>query len=68
MFLNQVSSRFRPSVGIRVSARRLRDFSVFSVCLFSKNFPSARCTSAVSLVYTDAGVFGSKTVSVDRIL
>jgi hypothetical protein len=35
---------------------RARDFSMFSVCLSSKNFPSTRCASDTNVVCTDGEV------------
>jgi hypothetical protein len=49
------------TVGLRLSTRYIREFSVFSVCFFSKNCLSARCAAAAAC--RDGDVFGTRTVS-----
>jgi hypothetical protein len=52
--LNYFCSKFCPSVleivGLRVSARYIRDFSLFNVYSSFKNCPSARCASAANVL------------------
>jgi hypothetical protein len=74
LFLTQVyrGYKFCPfvleTVGLRVPFRYIRDFSMFSVCSFSKNYPSARCASAANVVCRDVDIFGTKTLSLKHIL
>jgi hypothetical protein len=56
------------TVGLRVRARDIKDFSMFNVCSSSKNCPSAICASAVNVVERDIDVFGPKTLSLKYIL
>jgi hypothetical protein len=73
-FLTQVyrGSKFCPSIletiGLRVPVRYIRDFSMFSVCSSSKDYPSARCASAANVVCRDFGIFGTKTLLLKHIL
>jgi hypothetical protein len=68
LFLTQVyrGSKFCPSVletvGLRVPVQSVRDFSMFSVCSYSKNCRAA-CTSAANVVCRDVDIFGTKTLS-----
>jgi hypothetical protein len=55
------------TVGLRAPARCIMDFSLFSVCSSSKNYPSARCASSAK-VCRDVKVFGTKTASFNHIL
>jgi hypothetical protein len=48
-------------VGLRVSARYIRDFSLFSICCF------ARCVSAAN-VCRDVDVFGANNVLLNHII
>jgi hypothetical protein len=56
LFLIQVyfGSKFCPSVleivGLRVPARYIGDFALFSACSSCRNCPSARCASAAMLL------------------
>jgi hypothetical protein len=47
-------SKFCPSilknVGLRVPARCIRDFALFTVCSSCKNCPSARCVTAANVM------------------
>jgi hypothetical protein len=67
-----LGSKFCRSVletdGLWVPAPCSRDFSMFSVCLSSKNFPSARSASATNVVCRDLDVFGTKAISLNHIL
>jgi hypothetical protein len=67
-FLAQVyrGSKFCPVleiVGLRVPARYIRDFTLFSVCSSSRYCPSARCTSGANVVCRDFDVFGAKPIT-----
>jgi hypothetical protein len=74
LFFIQVyrGSKFCPSVlenvGLRVPARRIGDFTLFSVCSSSRYCPSARCASSVNVVCKDIDVFGAKPVLLNHIL
>jgi hypothetical protein len=69
LFLTEVyfGFKFCPSVleivGLRVPARHVRDFGLFSVCSSSKNGPPVRCASAANVVCRDADVLTSRTLS-----
>jgi hypothetical protein len=73
-FLTQVylGSKFCPSVleilGLRVSARYIRDFTSFNVCSSCKNCSSARRASAANVVCRDVDVFDAKDVLLNHIL
>jgi hypothetical protein len=68
LFLIQVYTgyKFCPSVletvGLRVPARNIKDFALFSVCFSCKNCPSARCASAANVVCRHVDVFGARHV------
>jgi hypothetical protein len=64
-FILVLNSAFLTS-DLRVRGQNTRDFSLF--CSSSKNCPSAGCTSAVNVVYKNADVFETKTVSLNHIL
>jgi hypothetical protein len=49
-----------PASEIRVPAHYIRDFSFFTVCSSSKNFPSSRFSSAANIVCRDGEEFGTK--------
>jgi hypothetical protein len=67
LFLTQVYlvSKLCPSllevVGLRVPARHIRDFALFSVYSSCKNCPSARCASAAN-VCRNVDVFRARNV------
>jgi hypothetical protein len=73
-FFTQVyrGSKFCPSVleidGLRVPARYIRDFTLFSVCSSSRYCPSPRCASAADVVCRDIDVFGAKPLLLNHIL
>jgi hypothetical protein len=74
LFFIQVyrGSKFCPSVleivGLRVPARCIRDFTLFSVCSSSRYSSCARCASAANVVCRDIDVFGAKPVLLKDIL
>jgi hypothetical protein len=51
-----------------ISARYVRDVSVFDVCCSIKNYPPVRCASAANVICRDVDIFGTKTVSLNHIL
>jgi hypothetical protein len=57
---------FLQTVGFRVPARHVREYSILNVCSFSKRCPSATCTSV--FVRKDVHVFGIKTLSLNHTL
>jgi hypothetical protein len=74
LFIIQVylGSKFCPSfleiVGLRVSARYIRDFALFSVCSSCRNCLSTRCASAANVVCRDVDVFGAKNLLLNHII
>jgi hypothetical protein len=67
-----IGLKFCPSVleivGLRVPARYIRDFALFSACTSCKNCPSARCASAANFVCRDVDVFEVKNVRINSFL
>jgi hypothetical protein len=55
-------------VGLRVPARYIRDFALFSVCPWSKNGPSAKYSSAANVDCIDVDIFGATNVLLNHIL
>jgi hypothetical protein len=49
------------TVGLRVPARYIREFSLFNVCSSNKNCPSARFVSDADVVCRDVDIFVAKT-------
>jgi hypothetical protein len=73
LFLTEAYSFFKfcPSVleivGLRVPARYIIDFTLFSAHSPYKNCPSARCTSAANVVCRD-NVFAARNVLLNYLL
>jgi hypothetical protein len=55
-------------VGLRLSARHIREFSMFSVSSYSKNFLSARCAAAADVACRHVHVFGTRSVSLNHFI
>jgi hypothetical protein len=53
--------------GLRVPARYIRDFAMFSVCSSSRSCPPG-CASAANVVSGNVGIFGTNTVTHKLIL
>jgi hypothetical protein len=54
-------------VGLRVPARYIRDFALFSVCFACKICPSAGCASAANFVCKDVDVFGARNILLNHL-
>jgi hypothetical protein len=55
------------AVGIRVSARYIRDFKIFNICCSGKNCP-ARCSSSTGVGCRNVNVLGTKNCSSQSVL
>jgi hypothetical protein len=51
------------TVGPRVPAQNIRDFSLFSACSSSRTYPSASSTSTNDVACREGGVLGTTTFS-----
>jgi hypothetical protein len=56
------------AVSIRVPARNVRDFPLFTAGSSRKTYPSARCSSATNAVCKDIDIFSKHLVTLIHIL